>query len=50
MSYKIYFEPAMLCDDNGESLFSLKKGLVKSLAQYRTAEVKYEKHTDLSEL
>ena len=50
MSYRIYFEPAMLCDDNGESLFSLKKVLVKKLALYRTAEVEYEKYTDLSEL
>jgi hypothetical protein len=50
MSYRIYFEPVLLCDDNGGSLFLLKKDLAKMLADYRTAEVKYEKYTDLSEL
>lgn len=49
MTYKIYFEPVILCDDNGWTLFKLKHNLTLATADYRVAEVKCEQYYDLQE-
>jgi len=46
MSYKIYFEPAILCDDK-LTLVDWKVELTKEVANYRTATVKCEEFYDL---
>jgi hypothetical protein len=47
MSYRIYFEPVMLCDDNGITLYYLKYELTQEVANYRTASVQCEQFNDL---
>lgn len=47
MSYRIYFEPVMLCDDNGWTLFQLKSEITAEVGNYRTAVVKCEQYNDL---
>jgi hypothetical protein len=49
ISYRIYFEPVLLCDDNGNHLFQLKTELTTEAANYRIAEVKCEEYRDLKE-
>ena len=49
MTYKIYFEPVILCDDNGWTLYKLKHDLTLATADYRVAEVKCEQYYDLQE-
>lgn len=49
MTYRIYFEPVLLCDDNGYHLFQLKTELTTETANYRTAVIKCEEFNDLKE-
>ena len=46
MSYRIYFEPAMLCDAKLD-LVKLKSELTSEVANYRTATIKCEEFYDL---
>ena len=48
MSYKIYFEPAMLCDDK-LNIVNWKSELTSEVANYRTATIKCEEFYDLQE-
>jgi len=48
MSYRIYFEPAMLCDDK-LTLVEWKAELTTKVADYRTATIKCEEFYDLQE-
>jgi len=48
MSYKIYFEPAILCDPNWE-LFHLKIQLTNDISYLRLAELNLAKYQDLDE-
>jgi len=47
--YFLYFEPVTLCDDNGYTLFQLKKNLTKEIANFRTCIVNHECYSDLRE-
>lgn len=49
MAYRVYFEPAMLCDDNGYLLFQYKSDLTAQVANFRTAVVKCEHYYDLKD-
>jgi len=48
MSYRIYFEPAMLCDDK-LTLVKWKSELTSEVANYRTATIKCEEFYDLQD-
>ena len=48
MSYKFYFEPAMLCEPNW-TLHQLKLQLTLELADLRLAEIEVEKYKDIDE-
>jgi hypothetical protein len=49
ISYRVYFEPIALCDDNGYSLFQLKVEITSETGNYRAAVVKCEQYQDLKE-
>jgi len=48
MTYRIYFEPVILCDTNW-TLIDLKVELTHEIANFRIAEVEVQKYQDLGE-
>jgi hypothetical protein len=47
--YRIYCEPVLLCDDNGYSLYELKRSLIQEIANFRVANVEHLLYEDLQE-
>lgn len=47
--YIIYFEPAILCDDNGSILYELKRKLAEEIANYKIINVRFELYKDFQE-
>jgi hypothetical protein len=47
--YMVYFEPAILCDDNGYFLYELKRKLTEEIANYKIINVRFELYKELQE-
>jgi hypothetical protein len=51
IAYRIYFEPVLLCDDNGLMLYNLKTELYSEVAKYKTSDIEIaEYNRKLTEL
>jgi len=48
MTFRIYFEPVMLCDDHGWTLFQWKNDITNYIGNYRIAIVKIDQYNDLN--
>jgi len=49
ITYRIYFEPVLLCDDHGYLLYELKRNLTKEIAKWRLADIECALYQDLQE-